>query len=122
MRAARTFISLTWSIQRGDHGEQPIWAGIALAAMLGQIGLPGGGFGIGYGCTNYVGVRGPRIAWPSLPQGKNPVRRLHSRRANQRHAAEPRRSPSTTTGKSSPIPTCGSSIGPAAIPSITTRI
>ena len=73
MAAKRTFVSLSWSIQRGDHGEQPIWAGIALAALLGQIGLPGGGFGIGYGCCNYVGSSAPRIAWPSLPQGRNAV-------------------------------------------------
>ena len=49
MAASRTFINVNWSLQRGDHGEQPIWAAIALAAVLGQIGLPGGGFGFGYG-------------------------------------------------------------------------
>ena len=74
MARARTFVSMSWSIQRGDHGEQPIWAGIALAAMLGQIGLPGGGFGIGYGCCNYIGNPAPKIVWPSLPQKTNPVR------------------------------------------------
>nr|WP_272214368.1 molybdopterin-dependent oxidoreductase [Marinicella sp. W31]MDC2879969.1 molybdopterin-dependent oxidoreductase [Marinicella sp. W31] len=37
----RSLISMTWSMQRGDHGEQPIWAGLALAAIIGQIGLPG---------------------------------------------------------------------------------
>jgi biotin/methionine sulfoxide reductase len=73
MARKRTFISLSWSIQRGDHGEQPIWAGIALAAMLGQIGLPGGGFGIGYGCCNYIGNPARKIPWASLPQGRNPV-------------------------------------------------
>ena len=48
--AHRTMISLSWSLQRARHGEQPVWAGIALACVLGQIGLPGGGFGHGYGC------------------------------------------------------------------------
>jgi biotin/methionine sulfoxide reductase len=73
MAKKRTFISLSWSIQRGDHGEQPIWAGIALAAMLGQIGLPGGGFGIGYGGSNYISNPARKIPWASLPQGRNPV-------------------------------------------------
>lgn len=73
MAGARTLIALSWSIQRGDHGEQPIWAGIALAAMLGQIGLPGGGFGIGYGGCNYIGNAARKIPWPALKQGVNPV-------------------------------------------------
>jgi len=73
MAGKRTFISLSWSIQRGDHGEQPIWAGIALASMLGQIGLPGGGFGIGYGCCNYIANPARKIPWAALPQGRNSV-------------------------------------------------
>ncbi|GGC89242.1 molybdopterin-dependent oxidoreductase [Chelatococcus reniformis] len=73
MARARTFIALSWSIQRGDHGEQPIWAGIALAAVLGQIGLPGGGFGIGHGCCNYIGNPAARVPWAALPQGRNAV-------------------------------------------------
>ena len=47
MAATRTMVSVSWSVQRGDHGEQPYWMAITLAAMLGQIGLPGGGFGFG---------------------------------------------------------------------------
>ena len=39
--------SRCWSLQRAEHGEQPVWMGVVLAAMLGQIGLPGGGFGHG---------------------------------------------------------------------------
>jgi len=37
-------VTATWSLQRADHGEQPYWAIILLAAALGQLGLPGGGF------------------------------------------------------------------------------
>ncbi len=73
MASSRTFISLSWAIQRGDHGEQPIWAGIALAAMLGQIGRPGSGFGIGYGACNYIANPAPNVRWSSLPQGRNAV-------------------------------------------------
>jgi biotin/methionine sulfoxide reductase len=73
MAAARTLITVTWSLQRIQHGEQPVWAGLALAAMLGQIGLPGGGFGHGYGSMGYVGDNGPARRLPFLPQGRNAV-------------------------------------------------
>lgn len=32
---------------RAHHGEQPNWM-ITLASMIGQIGLPGGGYGLNY--------------------------------------------------------------------------
>src|SRR5207302_8546225 len=41
MATQRTMISIGWSLQRAHHGEQPFWALVTLAAMLGQIGLPG---------------------------------------------------------------------------------
>ena len=74
MAACRTLITVTWSLQRIQHGEQPVWAGLALAAMLGQIGLPGGGFGHGYGSMGDVGDNGPLMRLPVMPQGRNPVR------------------------------------------------
>ncbi len=40
----RTFLVGGWATQRQQHGEQTPWMLITLAAMLGQIGLPGGGF------------------------------------------------------------------------------
>lgn len=73
MGAARTMVTMSWSIQRTRFGEQPIWMGIALAAILGQIGLPGGGFGIGHGAVNHIGSPIHPVAWASLPQGVNPV-------------------------------------------------
>ena len=73
MAAERTFITATWSLQRADHGEQPYWALITLAAALGQIGLPGGGFGFGYGSINGVGNPRPRVPSPSMPPGSNPL-------------------------------------------------
>lgn len=73
MASCRTMIAMTWSMQRMDHGEQPIWAGLALAAMLGQIGQPGTGYGFGYGSTTPVGRPKKLIGWPSVPQGRNPV-------------------------------------------------
>ena len=74
MARARVMITVNWGLQRADHGEQTLWAGLALAAMLGQIGQPGTGFGFGYGSTTPVGRPLRWIAWPSLPQGLNPVR------------------------------------------------
>lgn len=69
----RTFVSVAWSLQRADHGEQPPWAGIALAAALGQIGLPGGGFGLGYGSMGDVGNLRRPGPLPTLSQGRNLV-------------------------------------------------
>jgi biotin/methionine sulfoxide reductase len=73
MAATRTMLSVSWSLTRQDHGEQTFWAAITVAAMLGQIGLPGGGIGFGYSATNSVGDHGTKIPGASLPQGKNPV-------------------------------------------------
>ncbi|WP_439551300.1 molybdopterin guanine dinucleotide-containing S/N-oxide reductase [Falsiroseomonas sp.] len=74
MAAARTMLNIAWSLQRAHHGEQPFWALVTLAAMLGQVGLPGGGFGLGYGATNLMGSPNARFSGPTLPQGHNPVR------------------------------------------------
>lgn len=73
MARLRTFIMMSWSLQRSEHGEQPYWAAITLAAMLGQIGLPGGGFGFGYASVNGVGNAVHPFTWPSLPQGQNAI-------------------------------------------------
>ncbi len=43
-----TMIMSGWGMQRAHHGEQPHWALVTLASMLGQIGTKGGGFGLSY--------------------------------------------------------------------------
>src|SRR5690348_13098124 len=73
MAAARTMVTVSWSLQRARHGEQPLWLGVVLAAMLGQIGLPGGGFAHGYGSTALVGEPAPLVGVPRLRQGRNAV-------------------------------------------------
>ncbi|MEX3010410.1 molybdopterin-dependent oxidoreductase [Hoeflea sp. TYP-13] len=73
MAAARTMISVSWSLTRQDHGEQTYWAAIAVAALLGQIGLPGGGIGLGYSAMNSVGDQGEIVPGADFPQGENPV-------------------------------------------------
>ncbi|MCV7278594.1 molybdopterin guanine dinucleotide-containing S/N-oxide reductase [Mycolicibacterium flavescens] len=73
MAGQRTIVTVSWSLQRIRHGEQAPWMGLTLAAMLGQIGLPGGGFGHGYGSMNEPGLPPLRSELPRLPQGINPV-------------------------------------------------
>ena len=73
MAAKRTFLTAAWSLQRGDHGEQPYWMLATLAAMLGQIGLPGGGFGFCYSAEGFVGSDYKRFNWATLPKGRNPT-------------------------------------------------
>ena len=74
MAANRTMISVAWSLQRADHGEQPFWLGITLACLLGQVGTPGGGFALSYGPVNAEGANARAFSGPVLPQGENPVR------------------------------------------------
>jgi biotin/methionine sulfoxide reductase len=73
MAASRTMLNIAWSLQRATSGEQPYWMLVTLACMLGQIGLPGGGFGLGYGATNLMGSPQLKLAGPTLPQGRNAV-------------------------------------------------
>ena len=73
MAAGRTMVTVSWSLQRVRYGEQAPWMGLTLAAMLGQIGLPGGGFGHGYGSQNELGMPPLRCRLPVFPQGINPV-------------------------------------------------
>ena len=75
MASNRTMISASWSLQRADHGEQPYWGVLLLAACLGQIGLPGGGFGFGYGSS--AGIAEPPLAFraPTMEVIGNPLGR-----------------------------------------------
>jgi len=73
MAAKRTLINVNYALQRVEHGEQAPWLAVTLAAMLGQIGLPGGGFGQGYGSLGYIGRAPLRVGPPTLAQGRNPI-------------------------------------------------
>ncbi|MGH7031392.1 MAG: molybdopterin-dependent oxidoreductase, partial [Stellaceae bacterium] len=73
MAAERTMLTASWSLQRADHGEQAYWALVLLAACLGQIGLPGGGFGFGYGSSGNIAEPPPLYAGPSMPSLRNPA-------------------------------------------------
>lgn len=47
-----TMLMSGWGMQRQQFGEQKHWMLVTLAAMLGQIGIPGGGFGLSYHFAN----------------------------------------------------------------------
>ena len=122
MAAGRTMVTTTWSLQRAEHGEQPVWASIALAALLGQIGLPGGGFGNGYGSMADIGAEMTARARPGARRRTiDPTRLVDPRRAGRRHAAAAPASPTTSTASGARTRTRGSCTGPAATRSTTTR-
>ncbi len=73
MASGRTMINVAASVQRTDFGEQPMWMAVTLAAMLGQIGLPGGGYTVCYGVNANVGNMERPFRWGNFPQGQNPV-------------------------------------------------
>jgi trimethylamine-N-oxide reductase (cytochrome c) len=91
LAANRTMLAAGWSIQRQHHGEQAHWMIVTLASMLGQIGLPGGGYGLSYHYANggspaanspvLTGITdGPVRHWPAWPLGSGtaviPVARI----------------------------------------------
>ncbi|MTD37391.1 molybdopterin guanine dinucleotide-containing S/N-oxide reductase [Erwinia sp. CPCC 100877] len=67
-RRHRTMLMAGWGMQRQQYGEQKHWMLVTLAAMLGQIGLPGGGFGLSYHFAN-GGNPTRRAAVPASMQG-----------------------------------------------------
>jgi biotin/methionine sulfoxide reductase len=69
----RTLITVSHSLQRAQYGEQPVWMGAVLAAMLGQIGLPGAGYNYALGALGHTGRRYNAVPIPTLSQGKNGV-------------------------------------------------
>jgi biotin/methionine sulfoxide reductase len=73
LHGRRALIVVSHSLQRAEHGEQPVWMGCVLAAALGQIGLPGGGYGYALGAIAYYGRRANAVPIASLAQETNAV-------------------------------------------------
>jgi biotin/methionine sulfoxide reductase len=73
MAASRTLVNVVYALQRGERGEQPVFAGVTLAAFLGQLGTPGGGFTHGLGSMGDYGVGRVSVPLPTFPQGTNAV-------------------------------------------------
>lgn len=69
----RTMINIAWSLQRARQGEQTFWATVALSALIGQIGTPGGGLGFAYASTNLAGASRRTFSGPRFPAGQNAV-------------------------------------------------
>jgi len=59
----RTMLACGYALQRMHHGEQAHWMIVTLACMLGQIGLPGGGYGLSY---HYASGGSPAATGPVL--------------------------------------------------------
>ena len=91
-------------------------------SALGQIGLPGGGFGFGYGSGAGIAERAARRSarrrWTTC---NNPIERHDPGGAHLRLPAASGRAVTTSTASAAPIPTSGWSIGRAAIRSIIIR-
>ena len=73
LAAGPSMLTASWSLQRAERGEHVYWATIAVAALLGGIGTPGSGFGLGYGSVNRVGSSESTFSPARLPTGPNPV-------------------------------------------------
>ena len=69
----RTLVNVTYSLQRAENGEQPIWMALTLAAMLGRGDEPGAGFCYGLGSIGNIGKPPLEVPLPTLPQGRNRV-------------------------------------------------
>jgi biotin/methionine sulfoxide reductase len=70
---SRTLVNTTHSLQRSQYGEQPLWAAISFASLLGQIGLPGRGYAYSLGSMGNNGAPPMAFSIPAMPQGSNPI-------------------------------------------------
>lgn len=75
LTTGRTLITIAYSLQRVPLGEHTIMASLVLAALTGQIGLPGGGWAHGLGSIGDMGFPDARHPLPTLDQLTNPVGR-----------------------------------------------
>ncbi len=73
LTARRSLIMVNYAVQRADHGEQPIWMSVVLAAMTGSMGRPGCGWGAGYATMDATGVARGRPSVATVPKVSNPV-------------------------------------------------
>ncbi|APU38506.1 molybdopterin-dependent oxidoreductase [Streptomyces sp. TN58] len=69
----RSLIMVNYAVQRADHGEQPIWMSVVLAAMAGSMGRSGCGWGAGYATMDATGVARGRPVVAAFPGVPNPV-------------------------------------------------
>jgi biotin/methionine sulfoxide reductase len=70
--AKRSFVTVSYALQRAVHGEQSWWAATALAAVAGQWGHAGGGAAFGLGSVGNQNASYPLAPIASLSHGKRP--------------------------------------------------
>lgn len=70
----KSIINTSWSLQRAEYGEQAPWMSLTLAAMVGQIGTAGGGFGFGYSSMSSIGEDAHLLGAPLFNQLHNRVK------------------------------------------------
>ena len=68
----RSLVTVSYSLQRAVHGEQPWWAATALAAIAGQLGHAGGGAIFGLGSVGNQNVSYPLAPISGLSHGRKP--------------------------------------------------
>lgn len=73
MASGRTQLIGGWCLQRMQQGDQWAWMLVVIAAMLGQIGLPGGGFGWHYNDAGTITSAGPLMSGFSGVTGVEPI-------------------------------------------------
>lgn len=73
LTSRRSVVMVNYAVQRADHGEQPIWMSVVLAAMSGSMGRPGCGWGAGYATMDATGVAPTRAFVATIPAVPNPV-------------------------------------------------
>jgi biotin/methionine sulfoxide reductase len=66
----RTLITVSYGLQRAENGEQPVWMGVVLSAMLGAK-AEGSGFCYALGSMGNHGKPQLAVPLPTLPQGHN---------------------------------------------------
>ena len=105
MAGRRTLLNASWSLQRGQHGEQPYWMVVTLAVHARRDRPAGRRLRLRARrrWATSAATAG-RFAWPALDAGAQPGRAGDPGRAHRRHAAEPGRRRSTTTASASRYP------------------
>ncbi|MBS0241225.1 MAG: molybdopterin-dependent oxidoreductase, partial [Proteobacteria bacterium] len=72
MVGKRSFVTVSYSLQRAVHGEQSWWSASALAAVAGQWGRAGGGAAFGIGSIGNQNASYPITPISGLSHGKRP--------------------------------------------------
>lgn len=73
MTQMRTLVNTSWSLTRQQNAEHIYWMLIVLTALIGGIGKPGAGFGLGLGAVAGLGSHRPKAPWAAFPTGSNPI-------------------------------------------------